>query len=147
MALGISRACWTQPRRSWSSEDGASWNSVSLKRPTCAVSSALVRACRSNASAPTCRVSPEQPSSTESGRRARARYNRAMADCIFCKIVAGEIPSTRVYEDDDLVAFEDLNPQAPLHALIVPRRHISTLNDLTAGDDVLAGSMVRAAAS
>jgi histidine triad (HIT) family protein len=70
-----------------------------------------------------------------------------MADCVFCAIVAGTIPSTRVYEDDAVVAFTDLNPQAPLHALIVPRRHISTLNDLTGSDDALVGALVRAAAS
>ena len=57
-----------------------------------------------------------------------------MADCLFCKIVAGQIPSTPVYQDDRLFAFRDINPQAPFHALIVPRRHIATLNDVTAAD-------------
>lgn len=66
--------------------------------------------------------------------------------CLFCKIIAGEIPSARVYEDDRLFAFKDINPQAPLHVLVVPKRHIATLNDLSAGDDELVGSMVRAAA-
>jgi histidine triad (HIT) family protein len=70
-----------------------------------------------------------------------------MTDCLFCKIVAGQIPATLVYEDADLIAFSDINPQAPLHALIVPRRHIATLNDLTPGDDALVGSMFRAAAA
>ena len=70
-----------------------------------------------------------------------------MADCLFCKIVNGEIPGNVVYQDDELVAFKDINPQAPLHALIVPRRHIATLNDLTAEDDALVGSMFRAAAA
>jgi len=69
-----------------------------------------------------------------------------MADCLFCKIIEGEIPSTKVYENKDVVAFEDLNPQAPLHVLIVPRRHIATLNDLTHADDSLVGSMFRVAA-
>jgi histidine triad (HIT) family protein len=67
--------------------------------------------------------------------------------CLFCKIIAGEIPSKRVYEDDELYAFEDINPQAPLHALIVPRRHIATLNDITREDDGLVGSMLRRAAA
>jgi histidine triad (HIT) family protein len=66
---------------------------------------------------------------------------------LFCKIVAGEIPGAMVYQDDSLVAFKDINPQAPLHVLIVPRRHISTLNDLTPGDDELIGSMFRTAAA
>ena len=67
--------------------------------------------------------------------------------CLFCKIVAGEIPAKRIYEDADLVAFEDINPQAPLHCLVVPRRHVATLNDLQAGDDGLVGAMVRRAAA
>ena len=66
--------------------------------------------------------------------------------CLFCKIVAGEIPSKKVHEDDELFAFEDINPQAPLHALIVPRRHIATLNDIGQEDDRLVGSMIRLAA-
>ena len=57
-------------------------------------------------------------------------------DCLFCKIVAGDIPADKVYEDDQVVAFSDINPQAPFHALIVPRDHIATLNDL--GDDQAA---------
>jgi histidine triad (HIT) family protein len=67
--------------------------------------------------------------------------------CLFCKIITGEIPSKKVYEDDELYAFEDINPQAPLHALIVPRQHIATLNDLAEKDDDLVGSMVRRAAA
>jgi histidine triad (HIT) family protein len=70
-----------------------------------------------------------------------------MSDCLFCKIVAGEIPGHLVYEDKDVVAFQDINPQAPLHVLIVPRRHIPTLNDLTATDDALVGAMFRRAAA
>ena len=65
--------------------------------------------------------------------------------CIFCRIVAGEIPSTAVYRDDRVYAFRDLNPQAPDHVLVVPRRHISTLNDLTDADDGLVGELVRRA--
>jgi histidine triad (HIT) family protein len=67
--------------------------------------------------------------------------------CLFCKIVTGEIPSKRIYEDAELIAFEDINPQAPLHCLIVPRRHIATLNDLQPSDDGLVGAMVRRAAA
>jgi histidine triad (HIT) family protein len=67
-------------------------------------------------------------------------------DCLFCKISAGQIPATIVHQDDDLVAFKDINGQAPLHLLIIPRRHISTLNDLAPADDALVGSMFRTAA-
>ena len=67
--------------------------------------------------------------------------------CLFCKIISGEIPGTIVHQDETFVAFKDINPQAPLHVLIIPRRHISTLNDLTASDDALVGSMQRAAAA
>src|SRR5690242_1756593 len=68
-----------------------------------------------------------------------------MSDCLFCKIVAGSIPAALVYQDDAVIAFKDINPQAPLHVLIVPRKHIATLNDLVPEDDALVGSMVRAA--
>jgi histidine triad (HIT) family protein len=67
--------------------------------------------------------------------------------CLFCKIIAGEIPSKKLYEDEALFAFQDINPQAPLHALIVPKQHIATLNDLTDGHDGLVGSMLRRAAA
>jgi histidine triad (HIT) family protein len=70
-----------------------------------------------------------------------------MTDCVFCKIIAGQIPGSLVYEDQDVAAFRDINPQAPLHVLIVPRRHIATLNDLTQADDALVGAMFRAAAA
>ena len=67
-------------------------------------------------------------------------------DCLFCKIVAGRIPATLVHQDEDVVAFKDINAQAPLHLLVVPKRHIATLNDLTPDDDALVGSMFRVAA-
>jgi histidine triad (HIT) family protein len=67
--------------------------------------------------------------------------------CLFCKIVAGEIPATKVYEDDQVIAFNDINPQAPVHVLVVPKRLVATLNDLTAADDDLVGAMVRTAAA
>jgi histidine triad (HIT) family protein len=70
-----------------------------------------------------------------------------MSDCLFCKIIAGEIPAALVHQDEAMVAFKDINPQAPLHVLIVPRRHIATLNDLTSDDDRLVGSMFRTAAA
>ena len=70
-----------------------------------------------------------------------------MIDCLFCKILKGEIPASIVYEDERLLAFKDINPQAPLHALIVPKRHIASLNDLTPEDDALAGEMIRRAAA
>ncbi len=69
-----------------------------------------------------------------------------MSDCLFCKIIAGEIPSTKVYEDDEVLAFEDVNPQAPVHVLVVPKKHIPTLNDMSPDDNVLLGQMFQAAA-
>ena len=69
-----------------------------------------------------------------------------MSDCLFCKIVAGEIAADPVYQDEELLAFRDINPQAPLHVLVVPRRHIATLNDLLPGDATLVGRMQLAAA-
>jgi len=70
-----------------------------------------------------------------------------MVDCLFCKILGGQIPAAMVYEDERLFAFKDINPQAPLHALIVPKRHIASLNDLTEEDDALVGEMIRRAAA
>ena len=67
-------------------------------------------------------------------------------DCLFCKIVAGEIPGRIVYQDDKLVAFEDVDPKAPLHVLIVPREHIASLIDITPEHDALLGYMLRRAA-
>jgi histidine triad (HIT) family protein len=69
-----------------------------------------------------------------------------MADCLFCKIIRREIPATLVYEDDRVVAFNDINPQAPTHVLVVPKRHIATLNDIGVEEDQLVGEMVRRAA-
>jgi histidine triad (HIT) family protein len=70
-----------------------------------------------------------------------------MADCLFCRIIAGEIPGSIVYQDERVVAFNDINPQAPTHVLIVPRRHIASLNELTEGDDQIVGELVRRAAA
>lgn len=69
-----------------------------------------------------------------------------MADCLFCRIIAGQIPGNFVHQDDHLVVLHDVNPQAPTHLLVIPRRHIATLNDLSADDDALVGEMTRRAA-
>jgi Diadenosine tetraphosphate (Ap4A) hydrolase and other HIT family hydrolases len=66
-------------------------------------------------------------------------------DCLFCKILEGEIPAERVYEDDQVVAFRDINPQAPFHCLIIPRKHIATLNDIADDDREVVGHMIQAA--
>ena len=68
-----------------------------------------------------------------------------MTDCIFCKIADGEIETDFVYEDDQVVAFRDLNPQAPTHVLVIPREHIATTNDLTAQNADIVGRMTLAA--
>ena len=64
-----------------------------------------------------------------------------MTDCIFCKIAAGEIPAAKLYDDGEVVIFRDINPEAPIHLLIIPRRHIPTLNDLTEADAALIGRL------
>ena len=66
-------------------------------------------------------------------------------DCLFCRIVDGDIPAEVIYESDTALAFRDINPQAPTHVLIIPRRHISTINDLDATDEELVGSLFTAA--
>lgn len=68
-----------------------------------------------------------------------------MIDCLFCKMVQGEIKPNLVMETDELIAFRDINPQAPVHILVVPRKHISTLNDLTPASAGLIGKMTLAA--
>ena len=67
-------------------------------------------------------------------------------DCLFCDISNGRIPATIVYQDDQIVAFNDVNPQAPTHVLVIPRTHIATLNDLSGDHDGIVGEMVRRAA-
>ena len=64
-----------------------------------------------------------------------------MDNCLFCKIVAGEIPSARVYEDDRVIAFNDIEPQAPVHILIVPKKHYDSVVDATAGEQGLLEHM------
>ena len=63
------------------------------------------------------------------------------SDCIFCKIVSGDLPADLLYEDDDIVAFRDISPQAPFHALIIPRPHIATLNDVRADQAEMMGRL------
>jgi histidine triad (HIT) family protein len=71
----------------------------------------------------------------------------SVADCLFCGIVAGRIPSTQVHADDLVVAFRDIAPRAPTHILVVPRRHIPSAADLTEGDGPLLGRLFAAAAA
>lgn len=66
-------------------------------------------------------------------------------DCLFCKILDGEIPADIVFESDDAIGFRDVNPQAPTHVLIIPRQHIATINDLDDGDDAIVGKLFLAA--
>jgi histidine triad (HIT) family protein len=65
--------------------------------------------------------------------------------CLFCEIVAGRIPAKVAYQDDEVLAFHDINPQGPVHVLVVPKRHITSLLDLTPQDDVVVGGLVRKA--
>ena len=74
------------------------------------------------------------------------RKQNAMDDCLFCRIVRGEIPSRKVYEDEFTYAFEDLNPQAPTHVLVVPKRHIRGLKEAQSEDADLVGRCHLAAA-
>jgi len=66
-------------------------------------------------------------------------------DCIFCRIAAGTLPATRILETDEVVAFRDLNPQAPTHVLVIPRRHVESLDAFGSGDGELAGKLLLAA--
>lgn len=68
-----------------------------------------------------------------------------MVDCIFCKIVKGDIPCTKVYEDDLVLAFEDIHPMAPVHVIIVPKEHIPTLLDITERHGAVVSAMIGAA--
>lgn len=66
-------------------------------------------------------------------------------DCLFCKIFAREIPAREIYRDDDVVAFEDINPVAPIHLLVIPRQHIPTIHDLGADDTEVVPRLIRVA--
>jgi histidine triad (HIT) family protein len=70
-----------------------------------------------------------------------------MTGCLFCKIINREIPGSIVYEDEHVLAFNDIIPQAPTHVLVIPRRHIESLNDLQPDDDQIVGELVRRAAA
>lgn len=67
-----------------------------------------------------------------------------MDDCIFCKIINGDIPSNKVYEDEDILAFKDVNPQMPIHILVVPKKHIESIIALSDEDEILVGKIFTA---
>lgn len=69
-----------------------------------------------------------------------------MSDCLFCKIIAGEIPSTKVYEDEYVYAFKDINPLAPVHVLIVPKEHISGASEITSENSAVVSKIFETAA-
>ena len=68
-----------------------------------------------------------------------------MTDCLFCKMASGEIKPDIVFEDDDVLAFRDINPQAPTHVLIIPKKHIASINDIQFEDEALVGKLYKAA--
>lgn len=76
------------------------------------------------------------------GRRRLQKGSEEMSDCIFCKIANGEIPSNKVYEDDQIMCFHDADPQAPVHVLIIPKKHIPSLDDLKEEDKELVGGIM-----
>lgn len=69
-----------------------------------------------------------------------------MSDCIFCRIIAGEIPSKKLYEDDDVLAFWDIAPQAPVHFLVIPKKHLAAPVDVEEADDRVIGKLIRVGA-
>lgn len=64
-----------------------------------------------------------------------------MENCLFCKIIKGEIPTNKVYEDDEILAFKDINPKAPVHILVIPKKHISSAKEIKENDEALIGKM------
>jgi histidine triad (HIT) family protein len=68
--------------------------------------------------------------------------SNADADCLFCKIVAEDIPADKVYEDERILAFKDIHPQAPFHCLVIPKAHVATLDDFEAGQAELVGQLL-----
>jgi histidine triad (HIT) family protein len=68
-----------------------------------------------------------------------------VSDCLFCKIGSGQIPAKVVLQDDEVLAFDDINPQAPVHVLVIPKRHVVALNEAGAGDQALLGRLLEAA--
>lgn len=65
-----------------------------------------------------------------------------MNNCIFCKIITGEIPSKKLYEDESVVAFDDINPKAPIHFLVVPKKHIPSVSDINENDEKIVGKLI-----
>lgn len=68
-----------------------------------------------------------------------------MENCLFCQIAKGEIPTDFVYSDEEIVAFRDIHPQAPIHILIIPKKHLKSVNEVEQGDELLMGKLLRAA--
>jgi histidine triad (HIT) family protein len=68
-----------------------------------------------------------------------------MSDCIFCKIVEGKIPCTKIYEDDQMLAFDDIHPMAPVHVIVIPKKHVSTLMDIDTKSSSIANNLINAA--
>ena len=68
-----------------------------------------------------------------------------MSDCLFCKIVQGDIPCTKIYEDDSVLAFDDIHPMAPVHVIVIPKRHLATLLDINGQNIAVAGDLILAA--
>ena len=64
-------------------------------------------------------------------------------NCIFCKIIKGEIPSSKVYEDEEVLAFNDINPAAPIHILVIPKKHITSLSEMEDGDEKIIGKIYK----
>ena len=67
-----------------------------------------------------------------------------MDNCLFCKIIKGEIPANKVYENDHVLAFKDIDPKAPIHILVIPKKHIKSINELNSSDKYLAGELILA---
>lgn len=74
-----------------------------------------------------------------------AKLREGFMDCIFCKIIKKELPAEMVYQTEDIIAFNDKHPRAPIHQLIVPKKHIATLNDLAEKDTILVGNLLQVA--
>ena len=75
----------------------------------------------------------------------KEKENRGEMDCIFCQIVAGKVPGETLYQDEEVIAFRDINPQAPIHLVIIPKRHIPSLAHLSEAESPLIGNMVNIA--
>lgn len=78
-------------------------------------------------------------------RRPFLGVHSSAVPCLFCQIVEGKIPARMVHQDEDLIAFHDIDPKAPTHVLVVPKRHIASITELADGDDALVGRLVRTA--